>query len=87
MTNFINIASDGAAVMTGKISGFISRMKFVAPTIIQIHCIIPRQQLVSKNIGGDMEEALNSAMHAIIFVKSNSVYDTFFLQLCEDEKL
>ena len=69
LTNVINIASDGAAAMTGKVKGFISRMKSVAPHIFHIHCIIHRQHLVAKNTGGDMEEALNTAIHAINFVK------------------
>ena len=32
-----------------------------------------------------MEETPNAATHAINFVKSNSVNDTFFVQFCEDE--
>ena len=69
LTNFINIASNGAAATTGKVKGFISGMKSDAPHIFHIHCIIHRQHLVAKNIGGAMEEALNTAIHAINFVK------------------
>ena len=86
LTNLINIAPDGAAAMTGKDKGFIYRMKSVAPHIFHIHCIIHRQHLVAKNIGGDMEEVLNTAIHAINLVKSNSVNDRFCEQLCQDEK-
>ena len=32
-----------------------------------------------------MEEALNSTIHVINFVKSKSVNDIFFVQFCEDE--
>ena len=87
LTNLINIASDGAAAMTGKVKEFISRIKSVAPHIFHIHCIIHRQHLAAKNIGGYMEEELNAAIHAINFVKSNSVNDRFSLQFCEDENL
>ena len=66
-----SIASDGAATMTGKVKGFISGMKSVARHIFHIHCIIHRQHIVAKNIGGDMEEALNAAIHVAHFVKSN----------------
>ncbi|XP_036369722.1 SCAN domain-containing protein 3-like [Octopus sinensis] len=78
LTNLINIASDGVAAMTGKVKGFVSRMKLVVPHIFYIHCIIHTQHLVAKNIGGHMEEALNAAIHAINFVKSNSVNNRFF---------
>ena len=85
MTNLISIASDGAAAMAGKVKGFISRMKSDAPHIFHIHCIIHRHHLVAMNTGGDMVEALNTAILVIYFVKSNSVNDRFFVQCCEDE--
>ena len=72
--------------MTGKVKGFISRMKSVAPDIFHIHYIIHRQHLVARNIGGDMEEALNAAIHAINATKSNLV-NRFFVQFCEYENL
>ena len=71
LTNLINVASDGAAAMNGKEKGFISRMKSVVPHIFHIQCIIHRQHLVARNIGGGMEEALNTAIHVINFVISN----------------
>ncbi|XP_029633296.1 SCAN domain-containing protein 3-like [Octopus sinensis] len=84
LTNLINIASDGVAAMTGKMKDFVSRMKSVAPYIFYIHCIIHRQHLVAKNIG-QMEEVLNTAIHAINFVKSNLMNNRFFMQFCKDE--
>ena len=69
--------------MTGKVKGFIYRMKSVAPHIFHIHCIIHIQQLVAKNIGGDMKEALNTSMHATNFDKSSSVSDF----LCNSVKM
>ena len=83
LTNLINIPSGGAAAMTGEVTGFISRMKSVAPHTFHIH----RQHLVAKNIGGDMGEVLNTAIHAINFVKSNSVNDGFSAQFREDENI
>ena len=59
--------------MSDKVKGFISRMKSAAPHIFHIHCIIHWQHLVARIIGEDMEEALNTAIHAINFVKSSSV--------------
>ena len=70
LANLIYIASDGAAAMTGRVKGFVSRMKSVAPHISHIYCIVHRQHLAAKNIGGGMEEALNTAIHAINFVKA-----------------
>ena len=76
LANLIYIALDGAAAMTaGRLKSFVSRMKSVAPHISNIHCIVHRQLLAAKNIGGGMEEALNAAIHAINFIKANSVND------------
>ena len=50
LTNLVNIASDGAAAMTGKVKGFISRIKSVAPHIFHIHYIIHRQNSVARTL-------------------------------------
>ena len=86
LANLIYITSDGAAAMTGRVKGLVSRMKSVAPHITHIHCIVHRQHLAAKNIAGGMEEALNAAIHAINFVKANSVNDRLFMQFFETEK-
>ena len=68
LTNLINIVSDGTAAMTGKQRGFVSRMKSVAPRFLYIHCIIHGQQWVVDDIGGYVQQALFTAIHAIYFV-------------------
>ena len=63
-----------------------SRMKSVAPHISHVHCIVHRQHLAAKKIGGDMKEALNAAMHATNLVRANLLNDRLFMQFCETEK-
>ena len=70
LINLINIASDGVAAMTGKVKRCISRMKSVAPHILHIRCIIHRQHLIARNIGGDVEEVLNTVIHVTNLVKT-----------------
>ena len=72
--------------MTGKVKGFVSKMKAVAPHIFHVHCGVHRQNLTAKSVGRDIEEALNAAIHVINFVKANSLNDRFFMQFCETEK-
>ena len=86
LTNLIYISLDGAKAMTGKVKDFVSRMKAVAPHTSHVHCIVHRQHLAAKSVGGDMDEALNPAIHAINFVKANSLNDRLFMQFCETEK-
>ena len=72
LTNLNNIASDRSDFSChGNATLCISRMKSVAPYIFHIHWIVHRQHLVAKNTGGDMEEALNTDVHAINFDTSN----------------
>ena len=78
LTNLINITSDGASAMTGQVEGFISRMISVAHHIFHIHDIIHREHLAVRNIGGDIQEALNTAIHTTNFDKSNSINGRFF---------
>ena len=81
LTNLINIPSDGAAAMTEKVKGFISRMKSVSHHILNINYIIHRQHLLAMNIGGDMDKAHNTAIHVINVVIPNSVNDGFYVIL------
>ena len=73
LTNFINIASIGAAAVTGKVTGVACKIKSVAPHVLYIHCINHRQHQPANNIVGDILQAFNTVINAINFVKSNSV--------------
>lgn len=44
--HLISIATDGAAVLTGKTSGVIARLKRDFPNILSIHCLAHRLELV-----------------------------------------
>ena len=50
LINLICIASDGAIAMTGRVKGFASRMKSVAPHISHVHCIVHRKHLGTKKL-------------------------------------
>jgi hypothetical protein len=58
--NCIAVCSDGAASMTGKKSGLITRIKTVNPEIRSIHCLIHRQALASKKLSSDLNDVLDS---------------------------
>ena len=82
LINMICIASDGATVMTRRVKGFVFRIKSVAPHTSHVHFIVHTQHLAAKKIG-DVEKAPNAAIHAINFVKANSLNDRLFMQFCE----
>ena len=69
-----------------KIKCFTSRIKEIAFHISHFHCVIHRQYLAAKCLGGEMKEALNVATSAINFIKVNSVNDIFFQEFCNDKQ-
>lgn len=48
VTKIASIATDGAASMTGKKTGFITRLKYEFPWIIHIHCLAHQMNLAAK---------------------------------------
>ncbi len=84
LQNLIHVASDGAASMIGKNKGFVSRLKEVAPHITHIHCILHRQHLAAKELGGDMETSLNIAVAIINFIKANPLHQRQFNFFCNE---
>ncbi|KAK7899542.1 hypothetical protein WMY93_020395 [Mugilogobius chulae] len=45
----VGVCTDGARAMTGRLSGFTTRVKEVAPECESTHCVIHREMLASKN--------------------------------------
>ena len=48
--NCISICTDGAAAMTGKIRGFITRASEKNPNIKNLHCFLHREALMTKSL-------------------------------------
>ncbi|XP_060870180.1 zinc finger MYM-type protein 6-like [Metopolophium dirhodum] len=83
--NCVSVCTDGAASMTGKYSGVVSRIKNVANLhFVHIHCIIHRQHLVAKKMSPDLNEVLTEAVKIINFIKCNALNSRLFLILCEE---
>ncbi|KAK9958613.1 hypothetical protein ABG768_025346 [Culter alburnus] len=78
-----HICTDGAASMTGRIRGFVSRVKQVHPDIKTIHCVIHREALASKRMSPKLHEVLNDAVKIINFVKSRPLNARLFKKLCD----
>ena len=49
-SNSVGICTDGAASMTGRLSGVIKRVRNVCPDILSTHCMIHREALASKKL-------------------------------------
>ena len=57
--NIIACATDGAASVFGQYREFNAHLKRVKPSVFTTHCIIHREHLVSKNLGGHLNILLS----------------------------
>ncbi|KFD48873.1 hypothetical protein M514_10236 [Trichuris suis] len=82
--NITACATDGAACMVGRYRGFIAYLKKLVPTVFTVHCIIHWEHLVSKNLGGRLQQELSHVTQVVNFTKSRLHKDRLFHQLCEE---
>nr|XP_056703766.1 zinc finger BED domain-containing protein 5-like [Euleptes europaea] len=66
----VDICSDGAAAMVGKVKGAVSRMKQVAGNATSSHCVIHRHSLATRRMPQDLKVVLDGAVKIINHVKS-----------------
>lgn len=82
--NLVACATDGAAAMVGKYRGFNAHLKKAVPNVICIHCVVHRQHLVAKNLGGRLHEALGYVIKAVNLIKKSALKDRLFQRFCEE---
>ena len=86
MTNIIACATDGAPAMIGRYRGFIAHLKEAVPQIFTIHCIIHREHLAAKHLSGRLHDTLNIVIKSVNKIKSHSLNDRIFRQLCHENE-
>ena len=80
----VGICTDGAAAMTGRLFGLISRIKEVVPESESTHCIIHREMLASRKISPELNIVLTDVVKVINYVKAHALNSRLFEQLCEE---
>ena len=64
----IDVCSDGAAAMIGKIKGTVTRIKSVAPKCSSSHCVLHRHALVAMKISYELKTVLDQAVQIVNYV-------------------
>jgi zinc finger BED domain-containing protein 5/7/8/9 len=83
--NCVGICTDGAAAMTGRHLGVVSRIKKIAnPNMMATHCFIHREQLASKEMCPELHEVVLVSAKIINFIKANALNSRLFSALCEE---
>ncbi|XP_022182264.1 zinc finger MYM-type protein 6-like, partial [Myzus persicae] len=83
-TKCVGVCTDGAAAMTGRISGFKAEVMKVSPDIRFVHCIIHRENLTFRKIGCELNSIMNDVVSMVNFVKTRALNSRLFKILCED---
>ncbi len=61
----VGFCTDRASSMTGRLKGFVTRVKAKNPLIISTYCLLHREALTTKTINEDLLATLNNAVHAL----------------------
>ncbi len=78
----IGICTDGAPSMVGCIKGFASLVKQQNPNVIQTHCFLHREVLVSKTLAVELKKVLDQVVEMVNFIKSRPLKTRLFEQIC-----
>lgn len=57
LSNITAVATDGAPAMVGQYRGFAGLLKEKVPDVHTVHCVLHRQHLVAKKLGGELHDA------------------------------
>ena len=80
----MGICTDGAALMTGKHSGAVARIRERVPNIIQTHCMIHREVLAAKHLGQSLCDVLSSCVKIVNSIKARPLQSRMFSKLCNE---
>lgn len=78
------VCSDGAPVMLGQKSGFLSLVKANAPHVIFTHCILHRYALATKTLPPKLAEVLKIVVECVNFVRNSALKHRIFKELCNE---
>jgi hypothetical protein len=66
----VGFCSDGVRAFTGRNSGFVSKIKEVAPDMNWVHCFIRREAFAFKGMPPEFKTVLDSAVKLLNFIKA-----------------
>jgi hypothetical protein len=84
MMSITSCATDGAPVVMGKKHGCLKVMKGGNPEMLLVHCVIHRENLVSKKLPPVINEILNSVIQCINNIEADAKCECLFRKFCED---
>lgn len=80
----VGVCTDGAAAMSGRISGFKAEVQKVSPDAQHIHCVIHREHLVFRQTCCELGEIFCQVTTIVNFVKNQALNSRLFSILCKE---
>ena len=80
----VSICTDGAAAMTGRLSGSTTQVKEVTSECESMHCVIHREMLASRKMSPELNSVLQDVTKIISHIKIHALNSCLFVQLCEE---
>ncbi|XP_029069536.1 uncharacterized protein LOC114890266 [Monodon monoceros] len=77
----VSICTDRVAAMTGRLSGFTTRVKEVASECESTHCVVHREMLASRKMSPELNNVLQDVIKIINHVKVHALNSRPFAQL------
>ena len=77
----IGICTDGAPCMVGSIVSLVQKEN---PNVVQTHCFLHREVLVSKTIPDDLSQVFKQVVEMVDFIKMRPKKSRFFEKICVD---
>ena len=70
---YVGTCMDGAAAMTGQLSGFTTQVKEVASECESVHCFINREMLATQKISPELNNVLQDVIKIINHIKVHAL--------------
>ncbi|XP_045392274.1 SCAN domain-containing protein 3-like [Lemur catta] len=81
----VGICTDGAAAMTGRLSGFTTWVKEVTSECESTHCVTHREMLASQKMSPELSNLLQDVIKIINHIKVHALNSCLFAWLCEEK--
>jgi len=76
----VRICTDWAPCMIGSIKGFVSLVQRENPNVVQTHCFLHREVLVSKTIPDELNQVLKQVVEIVNFMKTRPFWSLVYLR-------
>jgi hypothetical protein len=80
----IDVCTDGAPAMVGRLSGAVTRIKQVAANCTSSHCMLHREALATKSMPVEMKTVLDTSVKIVNCIKCRPLASRLFHILCNE---